>query len=147
MSKSFFKSFLTVILCFFFFFSCDKQKQVEKDAAKVRTEEYRSVTIINNLPEKFVEEYILTTDDGVMIARANRIIVGNHVFENFDKNEAYKDETQFKITLIDRYGLRYEKIFSASQSGNTDVVIDESNYVKQPGDWKRKVERMLSNYK
>lgn len=80
----------------------------------------------------------------MVIKHSNEETVENIVFNDFDKDAAFEDESQFKIILIDRYGLRYEKIFEASEIGNTDVSIEESDYVKQSGDWKRKFGRTLN---
>ena len=85
------------------------------------------------------------TASGIQIAEQEKETYENIVFLNFDRKSVYKDESNFKIILTDRYGLKYEKLFTAAEKGNTDVVIEEADYVKQSGDWKRKIEKMLNN--
>ena len=124
------------------FLAC--KKTIEKEVAEVRTKEYRSLTIINKIEETLISECILTTAQGVLVARQEKLTEKNIVFANFDSKSAFKNEKDFKITLIDRYGLKYEKIFKAKEEGNTDVVIDEKDYVAQDGDWFKKVKRFFN---
>lgn len=126
------------------FVSCssDEKNQTERSVAAALTSTARSVTVINSLPEKHAQEYRLTTVVGELVAHENQVTVENFVFDGL---RAFKDETEFKITLIDRYGLKYEEVFEASLTGNTVVVIDESDYVEQSGDWKRKLDRFVNN--
>ncbi len=126
------------------FVSCssDEKNQTERSVAAALTSTARSVTVINSLPEKHAQEYSLTTVVGELVAHENQVTVENFVFDGL---RAFKDETEFKITLIDRYGLKYEEVFEASLTGNTVVVIDESDYVEQSGDWKRKLDRFVNN--
>lgn len=136
-----FSIFLCIVLM-----ACDRKAIVENQAAEARIKDYRSVTVINNLSEKLIKECNLTTESGVMVKHTNKETTDNIVFKDFDKDSAFENETNFKITLIDRYGLKYEKPFIASSKGNTDVVINDSNYVKQSfwGDLKRKIEKAIN---
>ena len=53
---------------------------------------------------------------------------------------------EFKVTLIDRYGYKYEKIIdNVSETGRTNVKISEKNKVKQKGDFFRKIEQFFNN--
>lgn len=135
-------SVLLAIFCLAFT-ACDRNS-AEK-AATARNKNYRSVTVINNLSEKLVKNCKLMTASGIQIAEQEKETYENIVFLNFDRKSVYKDESNFKIILTDRYGLKYEKLFTATENGNTDVVIEEADYVKQSGDWKRKIEKMLNN--
>ena len=136
-----FSIFLCIVLM-----ACDRKAIVENQAAEARIKDYRSVTVINNLSEKLIKECNLTTESGVMVKHTNKETTDNIVFKDFDKDSAFENETNFKITLIDRYGLKYEKPFIASSKGNTDVVINDSNYVKQSfwGDLKIKIEKAIN---
>lgn len=126
-------------------FSCkDKKTQTENEVAAVRTKEYRSVTVINNTAEKLMAECTLTTASGARIAHRDLNTDENIVFKDFDKNDAFETETQFKITLVDRHGIRYEHTFEANETGNTDVTITEDDYVRQSGDLFRKIQRALN---
>ncbi len=135
-------SVLLAIFCLAFA-ACDRNS-AEK-AATARNKNYRSVTVINSLSEKLVKNCKLMTASGIQIAEQEKETYENIVFLNFDRKSVYKDESNFKIILTDRYGLKYEKLFTAAEKGNTDVVIEEADYVKQSGDWKRKIEKMLNN--
>lgn len=136
---------LVLILSFAVYMLIPKHRpNIEKEVREVRTKEYRSLTIINKTEETLIAECILTTTKGVLIARQEKIKETNIVFSNFDAEEAFNNEKDFKITLIDRYGLKYEKIFKAKEKGNTDIVIDEKDYVAQDGDWFRKAKRFFN---
>ena len=136
---------LVMVFSFAVYMLIPKHKvTIEKKVVEVRTKEYRSLTVINNTEEILIVECILATTQGVLIARQEKIREKNIVFSNFDAQEAFSNEKDFKVTLIDRYGLKYEKIFKAKEKGNTDVVIDDENYVAQDGDWFRKVKRFFN---
>ena len=85
------------------------------------------------------------TASGIQIVETNEETYENIVFLNFDGASVFKDEINFKIILPDRYGLKYVKLFTAPESRNTDVVIEEADYVKHSGDWKRKREKKLNH--
>ncbi len=136
------KSLFLFIMFSVCFLAC--KKTIEKEVAEVRTKEYRSLTIINKIEETLISECILTTAQGVLVARQEKLTEKNIVFANFDSKSAFKNEKDFKITLIDRYGLKYEKTFKAKEEGNTDVVIDDKSYVSQDGDWFKKVKRFFN---
>ncbi len=136
---------LIVILSFAVYLLIPKHKQnIVKEVQKVRTKEYRSLTIINKTSEHLIRECILTTAEGLLVARQEKLTESNIVFADFDSNGSFSDEKSFKVTLIDRYGLKYEKIFEAKEKGNTDVSIDDKNYVSQDGDWFKKVMRFFN---
>ena len=136
---------LVIILSFVVYVLIPKKKSnIENEVAEVRTKEYRSITIINKTEELLVSECILTTTQGVLVARKEKLTENNIVFANFDSKGAFKNEKDFKVTLIDRFCLKYEKTFQAKEEGNTDIVIDDENYVAQDGDWFRKVKRFFN---
>jgi hypothetical protein len=136
---------LVIILSFAVYVLIPKKKSnIENEVAEVRTKEYRSITIINKTEELLVSECILTTTQGVLVARKEKLTENNIVFANFDSKGAFKNEKDFKVTLIDRFCLKYEKTFQAKEEGNTDIVIDDENYVAQDGDWFRKVKRFFN---
>lgn len=136
---------IIVISVVFGIASCsDPKNQTEKDIRIARSKSYRSVTVINKTPEKLVKECTLMTADGTPIVHQKEKKAENIVFLNFDPKQAFKNETQFKIILTDRYDLKYEKEFTANNKGNTNVVVEESDQVKQPGNSKKKIERILN---
>lgn len=122
----------------------NKQTAIEKDAAKVRLSECRSVTVINKLDEQLIKKISIETLSGIPVSHKDFENAGTIIFRNFDERNAFKDESDFKLILIDRYGLKYEKAFTANTKGNTDVTIEKSDYVKQPGDFTRKIEKTLN---
>lgn len=134
---------LVLAVSVFAFIGCDKKRQTEKDVAEMRTKEYRSINVVNNTSEKLVAECNLTTKNGTIIDHRKNQDVENITFKNFDEKHAFENEKEFKIVLINRFGLKYEKDFIVKDTGATDVVIDESCYVKQLGDWKKNVEKLL----
>ena len=126
----------------FFLISCDKT--VEEEVREVRTKEYRSITIINKTGEKLITECILTTKSGVIVARQEKTTENNIVIADFDSIGAFKDERDFKVTLVGRYGFKYEKIFKVGEKGNTDITIESKDVISQNGDWFRKVKRFFN---
>ncbi|MGP1438903.1 MAG: hypothetical protein ACTTKH_07515 [Treponema sp.] len=136
---------LVMVLSFAVYVLIPKHKSnIENEVREARTKDYRSLTIINKTGEQLIAECILTTVSGIMVARQEKTTEDNIVFANFDSKGAFKNEKEFKITLIDRFGLKYEKIFNAKLEGNTDVTIDEKAYISQDGDWFKKVKRFFN---
>lgn len=136
---------LILILSFAVYVLLPKEKpNVVKEVREVRTKEYRSLTIINKTEETLINECTVTTLKGVLVARKEKLTENNIVFANFDAQEAFINEKDFKITLIDRFSLKYEKTFKAKEKGNTDVVITDEDYVAQDGDWFKKVKRFFN---
>ena len=124
---------------------CDERSKTVKQVSEVRQKEYRSVTVINKLNNPFARSCVLENKDGVMIGEEKKDVnVSNIVFKNFDENGAFENESEFRIILIDRYDMKYMKVFTANSEGNTDVVISESDQVKQSGDWIRGIEKWLN---
>lgn len=142
MRKKFLPFFILITICFLF--SCDKKSQAEKDVAIARSRSYRSITVINKTSEKLMKECNLTTASGILIKHKDLNEVENIVFRNFDSENAFKNERELKIELIDRFDLKYEKVFSPNESGNTDVFITEKDLVKQRGNFLKRVERALN---
>lgn len=136
---------LILILSFAVYVLLPKEKpNVVKEVREVRTKEYRSLTIINKTEETLINECTVTTLKGVLVARKEKLTENNIVFANFDAQEAFINEKDFKVTLIDRFSLKYEKTFKAKEKGNTDVVITDEDYVAQDGDWFKKVKRFFN---
>lgn len=134
-----------VILLSIICFSCSKTKEkVEDDVKEARKREYRSLTVTNQTLSKQISECNLTTATGVLVTHKKLEKFENIVFKNFDEGNAFENESDFKIELIDRYGLKFAKTFTANPKGNTDVVVTEEDYVEQPGDWKRRLERKIN---
>ena len=57
----------------------------------------------------------------------------------------FNEYDNFSIILIDRYGIKYQKTISnVPITGRIEVVINRSNYIKQEGDWKKKINRFFN---
>lgn len=126
--------------------SCSKKTKadVENEVEKAENSKKRSVTVINKTDSKYIKEASLTTENGKMIVDKNFEEFENIVFYDFDEDGTYKNETKFKVILTDRSGLKFEHIFEANAKGNTEVVVTEKDYVKQNGDFLKKIERFAN---
>lgn len=119
----------------------------KKNDAKITVEEAekskdeRYLTIINATNQVINEVYV-TVGEGTEIKKKenpneNTILV--------KISDAYDEYDTFTVTLIDRYGLKYEKSVSdVKKAGRTEVKITEDDSVKQKGDWKRKIDKFFN---
>ena len=116
----------------------------------------RSVTVIIDLNKTPIKSCVLQTSDNLPVAtwffsnKTNNLQgFPNYdyiVFNEFDSktDNSYKDKKNFTIILIDRYDFLYKKNFTVNEKGGTQVSIDKNCRIKQPGDWKRIIERFLN---
>ena len=104
-----------------------------------KDEKNRYLTIINKTGE-IINEVHITVGEGTEIEQGYQ--------ENPDEDsfsvkipKDYEEYDSFTITLIDRYELKYETtIENVKGKGRTEVVITKDDYVKQDGDWKKKLD-------
>lgn len=109
----------------------------------VDDEKNRYLTIVNDTGE-IINEVHVSVGEGTELEHAYR--------ENPDKTsfsieilESYDDYKKFTVTLIDRYGLKYQKeMIDVKEKGRTEVKITTDDYVKQDGDWKKKWDRFFN---
>ena len=103
----------------------------------------RHLTIINET-EQVINEVHIYVDEGTEIESAYQ---KNPDGDNFSITipKQYEEYDKFKVKIIDRYGLKYEKIVSnVEKNERREVVITKDDYVEQKGDWKRKLDKTLN---
>lgn len=65
--------------------------------------------------------------------------------------DSYDKYEEFTVTLIDRYGIKYQRTVTVQKVSDTvpkvmiDVKITGEDYLKQKGDFKRKLDRFFNN--
>lgn len=121
----------------------DGNSRVSNDVAQ-KDINGRYLNIINDT-NQIINEVRLFTTDGTEIKRGYQ---HNPDEKNFSIKipKSYEEYDEFYVTIIDRYGIKYEKqISSVKIKGLTPVKISENDYVKQDGDWKKKLDRFFNN--
>ena len=120
----------------------DGSSRVTNDKAEADTQG-RYLTIINET-NQIINEVHITVGEGTEIEH------------NYQKNpdessfsikipESYEEYTSFTVTLIDRYGIKYQReMIDVDKTGRTEVRITEDDYVKQDGDLKRQIDRFFN---
>nr|WP_317283958.1 hypothetical protein [uncultured Sellimonas sp.] len=116
--------------------------RVTNDKAE-KDEKNRYLTIINGT-NQVINEVHITVGEGSEIEHSYQ--------ENPDENsfsvkipKQYDEYKEFVVTLIDRYGLKYEKkVTDIKENGRTEVKITEDDYTKQKGDTKRKIDQFFN---
>jgi flagellar basal body-associated protein FliL len=104
----------------------------------------RYLTIINET-EQIINEVHVYFGDGEEADTMKREEPEQKSF-SIQIPEELSNYDEFKVTLIDRYGYKYEKsIDDVSETGRTNVKISEKNKVKQKGDFFRKIEQFFNN--
>ena len=59
--------------------------------------------------------------------------------------EEYSEYNTFMVTLIDRYNMKYEKeVKEVKEKGRTEVIINKDNYVKEKGDFFKKINKFFN---
>lgn len=117
----------------------DKGNTRQTNDKAEKDEKNRYLTIINKTGE-IINEVHITVGEGTEIEQGYQ--------ENPDEDsfsvkipKDYEEYDSFTITLIDRYELKYETtIEDVKEKGRTEVVITKDDYVKQDGDWKKKLD-------
>lgn len=119
------------------------QSRVSNDIAEKDTKN-RYLTIINET-DQIINEVHISVGEGTEIEHGYQLNPDEKSF-SIKIPEAYDEYDAFKITIIDRYDLKYEKqITNVKKEGRTEVKITEDNYIKQEGDWKKKLDRLFNN--
>lgn len=103
----------------------------------------RYLTIINDT-NQIINQVHITVGNGTEIEYAYQ--------ENPDEKsfsvkipDAYDEHNVFTVTLIDRYEMEYQKAVTVTtEKGRTEVKITQDDYVKQDGDFKRKIDRFFN---
>ena len=127
----------TMIILSMFFTGCSDKND---DAEKINK---RALTIINET-EQIINEIHVTVGEGTEIENMQR---KNPDAESLSIKipKEYNEYTTFTVTLVDRYGLNYQKtVDNVAPKGRTEVKITEDDYVKEKGDLKDKIDKFFN---
>ena len=119
-----------------------KDNAISNDDAQ-KDKEGRYLTIINATAQ-IINEVHITVGEGTEI---EAMTVKNPDDDSFSVEvpESYDEYTSFLVTLVDRYGLKYQKeIDAVPVTGRTEVKLSEENYVEEKGDWWDKVNKFFN---
>lgn len=109
-----------------------------------KNKDKRYLTIINET-EQIINEVYVYYGDGEE-AETMRVHEPDNNSFSIQIPEELSKYDKFKITLIDRYGYKYDKtVEKVSGNGRTNVKISEENKLKQKGDFFRDIEQFFNN--
>lgn len=117
-----------------------------------------TISVEKAMKEKKVRSLIIENKTNEIINNVSiSMIDGGIICENLIENpdtksyayilpNAYDRIDNFTVTLIDRYGMKYEKnvTISLDKGAKTSVIITKNDYEKQYGDWKRKITKFFN---
>lgn len=109
-----------------------------------KNKEKRYLTIINETNQIINEVYVYYGDG----EEAETMQVHEPERDSFSIEipEELVEYDKFTVTMIDRYGYKYEKtVRDVGSKGRTNVKISEENKVKQKGDFFRGIEQFFNN--
>ena len=133
---------VSILLVVLVMSSCSKSGIVTNDEAE-KDEKGRYLTI-NNLTGQVINELHVTVDDGTEIESLKKSNLDETSFSLIIP-EQYKEHTDFTVTLIDRYELKYQKrVSNVPLTGRTEINITEEDYIKEDGDWWDKVNQFFN---
>lgn len=122
--------------------ACSGNTRVDNDKAE-GDRWGRYLTIINET-DQIINEVHVTVGDGSEIEHAYQENPDEESFSIKIPRE-YKKETTFTVTLIDRYGLQYQKVVeNVEKRGRTEVKFTEDDYVEQDGDFAKKITQRMN---
>ena len=105
--------------------------------------ENRYLTIINKTGQ-IINEMRVTVGDGSEIESLKQVMPDEQSY-SVKIPDSFREYSTFTVAFLDRYGLLYEKtVDQAAESGRTEVVVTEEDYVEQKGDWKRRVDQWFN---
>lgn len=117
----------------------DKGNTRQTNDKAEKDEKNRYLTIINKTGE-IINEVHITVGEGTEIEQGYQ---KNPDEDSFSVKipKDYEEYDSFTVTLIDRYELKYETtVKNVKEKGRTEVVVTKDDYVKQDGDWKKKLD-------
>lgn len=100
----------------------------------------KSITIINDT-NQVINDVYLYVGAGTEIAHKSNPDENNIIITIPKEFEHYND---FKITLFDRYGFKYEKEIKVEKVGRAEVEITKNDYIEQDGDWWIKIQKWFN---
>lgn len=106
----------------------------------------RYLTIINKTDE-IINEVHVTVTNGTEIESMQRTNPDETSF-SLEIPEQYSDYDAFKVILVDRYGLKYERVVTnVGSEGRTEVTISEDDCVEEEGNISKKINRWFNKNK
>lgn len=103
----------------------------------------RYLTIINDT-EQVINEVHIAVGDGTEIEEMEQTNPDETSF-SIKIPKQYAEYSTFTVTLIDRYGIKYQKeINNVPVKGRTEVKINKENYVKEKGDFRNKIDKFFN---
>ena len=119
-----------------------KNSKITNDSAQ-KDKNGRYLTIINHT-EQIINEVHVTVGSGTEIEEMKQINPDETSF-SIKIPSQYSDYDKFNVTIIDRYGLKYQKeIENVSKKGRTEVIIGKENYVEGKGDVFNKLDKWFN---
>lgn len=120
----------------------DGSSRVKNDKAEKDTQG-RYLTIINDT-NQVINEVHITAGEGTEIEQSYQKNPDENSF-SVEIPKDYDEYETFIVIFIDRYGLKYQqKVTNVKERGRTEVKIAEDDYVKQDGDFKRKIDKFFN---
>lgn len=103
----------------------------------------RYLTIINDT-DQVINEIVVTVGNGTEIEEMKQSNPDERSF-SIKIPEEYSEYNTFMVTLIDRYNMKYEKeVKEVKEKGRTEVIINKDNYVKEKGDFFKKINKFFN---
>ena len=123
------------------FSACSDSRKSNDDAQ--RDKDGRYLTIVNDTAQIINKVYVIV-GEGTEIESMEQTNPDEKSF-SIEIPKAYADFTTFTVVLIDRYDLKYAKeVTNVPATGRTEVVITESNYVEEKGDFWDKLDKWMN---
>lgn len=128
---------------FYYFFDDKGETRIENDKAE-KDEDGRYLTIVNGT-NQVINEVHVTVGDGTEIESCEQNNPDEDSF-SVEIPDEYSEYTEFNVIFIDRFGMKYEKkINDVPESGRKEIKLTSDDYVKQSGDFKRKIDRFFNH--
>lgn len=123
--------------------NADGNSRKPNDSAVKEEKEIRILTIINKV-DTIINEVHVTVGEGTELEHAYQKNPDSNSF-SIEISGDYEEYDTFQISVIDRYDFKYEKeITNVPETGRTEVVMTEEDYVEQKGDWKKKIDKWFN---
>ena len=118
------------------------QSSTSNDAAQ-RDKESRYLTIINDTNQVINKVHVIV-GEGTEIEAMEQTNPDDKSF-SVKIPDAYSEFTTFTVILTDRYDLNYAKeVTNVPAAGRTEVIVSDSDYVPEKGDWRDKIDKWIN---
>ena len=120
----------------------DKSEPVSNEKAEEKKDESRYITIINGTDSSTINRVEVLAGEGIFVVGEDN---PDEKSFSYKISDTWKDYDSFTIVLTDVYGLKFEQtINNFPVPGKIDIKITEDDYVEQPGDWSKLIERKMN---